>query len=318
MKNIRKFATAAEKEAATLAYPNVNWVVSGDTLSIEASAPYVPPTPEPPNYLSFRPDYQTKFGWEDVDEVGNSVQYSMDDGETWETLNSNEQVTVPARTTILWKGNCEAGDYASIGKFTAEFDDECPEPMPEEPECYATFSVQGNIMSLIYGDNITGHDEFPANADKMFYELFAETPVQYAGGLVLPATTATTQCYSFMFRDCSHLLDMPELPATTLAGGCYMGMFNNCSQLSEEWYVNTLSAETLVNGCYNNMFAGCSNLGSVTILATDMTANDCLSDWLFDAGSEKGGGTVYAPAGAVFPEYTIPDDWTVEVVADEE
>ncbi len=41
---------------------------------------------------------------------------------------------------------------------------------------------------------------------------------------------------------------------------------------------------TLVNRCYNNMFNnmfhGCSNLNSVTCLATNISANQCTTNWL--------------------------------------
>ena len=59
-----------------------------------------------------------------------------------------------------------------------------------------------------------------------------------------------------MFESCTSLTTAPELPATTLA-----------------------------DYCYQNMFAGCTNLKSVTMLATNVSARDCLSGWLTDAGT---------------------------------
>ena len=43
MNNLKKFATEAEYTAATLNYPAVSWVVSGDTVHFDKSAP-TPPT----------------------------------------------------------------------------------------------------------------------------------------------------------------------------------------------------------------------------------------------------------------------------------
>ena len=41
MNNLRKFATEADYSAATLNYPAVSWVVSGDTVHFDKSAPVV-------------------------------------------------------------------------------------------------------------------------------------------------------------------------------------------------------------------------------------------------------------------------------------
>ena len=39
MNNIRKFATEADYSAATLNYPSVSWVVTGDALHSDKTAP---------------------------------------------------------------------------------------------------------------------------------------------------------------------------------------------------------------------------------------------------------------------------------------
>lgn len=44
MNNLKKFATEADYSAATLNYPAVSWVVSGDTVHFDKSAP-TPPAP---------------------------------------------------------------------------------------------------------------------------------------------------------------------------------------------------------------------------------------------------------------------------------
>ena len=63
-----------------------------------------------------------------------------------------------------------------------------------------------------------------------------------------------------MFFDCTALTTAPELTATKLANGCYMQMF-----------------------CY------CSSLSSVTMLATDVSAEMCLENWLYEAGTNVQG-----------------------------
>ena len=73
----------------------------------------------------------------------------------------------------------------------------------------------------------------------------------------LPATVLANRCYSGMFYGCTSLTTAPELPATTLAENCYTYMFNECSSL-----VNPpqLPATTLAPYCYSSMFQDCTNL----------------------------------------------------------
>ena len=69
------------------------------------------------------------------------------------------------------------------------------------------------------------------------------------------------------------------LPATTLTEGCYAGMFKNCNELN---IAPDLPAPTLVKNCYAYMFYGCKKLTWVCCLATDINAENCTANWLFD------------------------------------
>ena len=59
-------------------------------------------------------------------------------------------------------------------------------------------------------------------------------------------------------------------------------MFSGCISLIE---TPILPATTLVNSCYKCMFDGCVSLNKVTMLATDVSATDCLNSWLLDVSS---------------------------------
>jgi hypothetical protein len=87
-----------------------------------------------------------------------------------------------------------------------------------------------------------------------------------------------------MFNGCTNLATVPTnlLPAETLAEYCYGYMFNDCSNLT---VAPVLPAKTLVSGCYNSIFSTCTKLGSVTCLATNIYASDCLLYWLTRAGT---------------------------------
>jgi len=52
----------------------------------------------------------------------------------------------------------------------------------------------------------------------------------------------------------------------------------------------------LANSCYRNMFKGCTKLSSVTCLATNISASNCLKDWLQNAGTEATNPTLYVDA----------------------
>ena len=93
----------------------------------------------------------------------------------------------------------------------------------------------------------------------------------------LPATILASDCYSNMFRDCTNLTTAPELPATTLADGCYNHMFNYCTNLTT---APALPATTLADGCYRGMFSYCNKLNYIKMLATDISARDCLYNWV--------------------------------------
>ena len=109
-----------------------------------------------------------------------------------------------------------------------------------------------------------------------YYEMFMDCTSLEATP-ELPATTLAQTCYGGMFSGCKALKTAPKLPATTLASLCYSGMFINCRSLV---IAPELPAKTLELQSYYRMFAGCFNLNNITILATDISAEDCLTEWV--------------------------------------
>lgn len=159
----------------------------------------------------------------------------------------------------------------------------------------------------------------------------------YSTGLTqapsLPAETLAANCYQYMFRGCTSLTTAPELPATTLAANCYQEMFRGCSSLTTppaELPATTLAdncyqgmfysskitqspslpAETLVANCYKEMFRDCKSLVQITCLATNISATDCLKDWV---NTVAAAGTFVKAASATWPSGVsgIPSGWTV-------
>ena len=123
----------------------------------------------------------------------------------------------------------------------------------------------------------------------------------------LPATTLAPSCYYSMFSGCSALTTAPALPATTLANMCYSSMFSRCTALTT---APVLPATTLASECYEGMFSGCTSLNSVTTYADDISATNCLQNWL---GNVAASGTFYNNGTAVYTVDSasgIPQGWT--------
>ena len=111
-----------------------------------------------------------------------------------------------------------------------------------------------------------------------------------------------------MFSNCTSLEDAPALPATTLAEYCYGSMFYGCEKLTE---APELPATTLTDNCYNQMFYECTSLNKITMLATDISATDCLKDWV--QGVAATGTFTKAASMTTLPtgDSGIPSGWTV-------
>ena len=125
---------------------------------------------------------------------------------------------------------------------------------------------------------------------------------------VLSATTLAPACYEGMFFNCTSLTTAPELPATTLASYCYNGMFSFCESLTT---APVLPATTLVDYCYRSMFYGCTNITYIKMLATDISAETCLGNWVKNVSTT---GTFVKHPDAKIPTGIsgIPNGWTVE------
>ena len=318
-KYITSFQTLADYEAAkeNLNYPNVTLIDEDGSLRYEKE--------EPPH------DYSKDFFTMNIATGGdivwsgsttaNTLSYSKDNGQTWATADSATTISVNDGDKVLWKGTPTPRINKGIGRFSGD--------------TTVRYEAQGNTMSLLYGENFSGQTSL-SGKDYALYGLFiANTNVTSAENLVLPATTLTDYCYQYMFQGCSSLTTAPsvlpattsagscynsmfngctslttapELPATTLANGCYSNMFYGCSSLTT---APELPATTLKYGCYQNMFRNCSSLNYIKCLATDISANNCTSNWVNGVASS---GTFVKDAsmtGWTSGVNGIPNGWTV-------
>ena len=170
-------------------------------------------------------------------------------------------------------------------------------------------------------------------ADKCYYYMFYNC-TSLTTAPALPATTLANYCYSTMFSGCTSLTTAPELPATTLAESCYYKMFSGCTKLKSapklpatklviQCYYSMFSgckslttapdlpAQTLAIRCYNFMFDNCSSLNYIKMLATDISASDCLGSWVFGVSTT---GTFVKSSSAtwnIVGNSGVPKDWNV-------
>ena len=189
--------------------------------------------------------------------ASNTLNYSINGGD-WSTASREPSVTVKEGDKVQWRGICTPNSSGGIGKFTST----------------ATFDVEGNVMSLLFGDDFKGKTILEGY-DYAFKMLFYDnTNVISAENLSLPATSLTNNCYSNMFGGCCGLTTAPVLPATSLTENCYSGMFGGCTSLTT---APELPALTLANQCYINMFRGCTSLATAPELPATALANGCYS-----------------------------------------
>lgn len=262
-------------------------------------------TPVFKNYLRFISRGSGAFTFFSKDNASaNTLSYSLNSGMTWNSLpNSSYTVSVSSGDVIMWKGSdMQIRSNAGIGTFAATTD----------------FDVEGNIMSLLYGDEFEDKTSL-SGKDYVFMNLFSGcTNVINAENLELPATTLSTWCYCNFFNRASGLTTSPTiLPATTLADNCYRNMFIMASTGQTSLTTSPLlPAPILTQYCYNQMFNNCKLLTSITCLATDKSASNCLTNWVANVASSGTftkdyytswtRGNSAAPTGWTIKDYNTP------------
>lgn len=263
------------------------------------------------DYLTFRVRTAGKLYWRANGGLTRSIDYSLNDA-SWTTITSAATpptITVAANDVIRFRANNSS--YATSKSAYSGFGH--GEASATSAQSYdsdaAELDIEGNIMSLIYGDNFVGHTTFNGGTYN-FCSLFKKLKVVSAENLILPALTLRDYCYRAMFSWCTYLVEAPQLPATTLAKGVYWYMFEQCAITTAP----DLPAETLVAECYGNMFTSCSNLNFIKCMANAGFSTDkCRQYWVKGVSSS---GTFVKDSGVTVVTWTrttsgIPEGWQV-------
>ena len=218
-------------------------------------------------YLTFNILSAGTINWTASDTgLTKTIDYKLNDGE-WTSITSNTGETAPTITVnsgdkIQFRGN--NAQYATYLYLKLKYN--------SFSGSTASFEVEGNIMSLIYGDDFKNN--LTISSTYTFASLFRQcVNLVSAKNLVLPATTLASNCYNGMFWNCASLTTAPSvLPATILTERCYNEMFYNCTSLTT---APQLPATTLANYCYYNMFLYCKSLTSAPVLPATTLVDSC-------------------------------------------
>ena len=268
-----------------------------------------------------------------------TLEYTIDYGKNWIIYNTTNSPVINRNQMISFKGNLSSN--MSIGQFTiskrfnlkgncmsliygddAKNRDEVPQyafqylfsrcsVVNVEQNFLPATTLASNCYQYMFDgcSSLTQAPELPATtlAEDCYHSMFLSCS-RLTTAPELPATTLASSCYYYMFGGCTSLVTPPELPATTLTEDCYWNMFHYCRSLTT---APELPATTLAYGCYRGMFQGCSKLNYIKMLATDISASYCLSNWV--VGVSSIGTFVKNPSMTTLPSGTsgIPSGWTV-------
>ena len=276
-----------------------------------------------------------------------SVQYSKD-GSSWSTFylsdGSTNTVTLNANEKVYFRNNSGKWNYFNTPNFCTSFKGDHPHIIGGDARSLLNYSndnitlSQGCFYNLFFEDTqLTDASSLSlpsttiaTDAYKCMFKgctsLTTPPSLQSAVNLnadcfeamfsgcsslttapVLRSTNLAFNCYGYMFHNCTSLTTAPALPATTLADSCYSGMFQGCTSLTTP---PVLPATTLIDYCYKQMFYGCSSLSSVVTYANDISATNCLYNWL---SSVANSGTFHNLGSATYPTNSssgIPTGWT--------
>ena len=287
------------------------------------------------DYLTFEALEDGTFMFSGVSD--NSLSYSLANGSTWTSLASETNTpTVHSGHTILWKGsNLAVSTTDGIGRFSSTNNFNVKGNVKslflgDNFNQDADLSTYGGLYRNLFKNNtklISAENmKFPSMyLPKGMCAAMFQGCTSLTTAPELPATTLTTNCYQSMFDGCTSLTVVPELPATTLAQGCYATMFQGCTNLVKAQSILPSMDFADYKYCYQQMFKGCTrlsvapvlpatklgfqsyygmfyecfNLQHIKCLATDITASNCTTNWLYGV----------APSGT-FTKNPSMNSWT--------
>ena len=267
------------------------------STTVYTTCEYTPEHDYSQDYLTFRALTSGTICWKAFGSLTKTIEYKKNNG-SWTSITSTADgatISVNAGDSVKFRSSSNT-TYATSKSAYSGFEGGT-----------AQFDIEGNIMSLLYGDGFASNTAL-TNSTYIFCSLFKKALVVSAKNLILPATTMKEYCYRALFSWCTTLVSPPALPATTLAKGCYWYMFEQCSITKAP----ALNANAMVAECYGHMFEGCALLNTIECYATTgLNTSKCREDWTKNVAAS---GIFVKPAsvtGYPISSYGIPPGWTV-------
>ena len=287
------------KESGVTWETGVSGIPSGWTVVDEPDYFYIENTYAGENTISVK---QTITGSPDSSLYAKTLQYSKDKT-NWTTITLSSTaytITLNKGEKVYFRGNEGVLNYyVNVVEIQVVEIQATTNILGTQ-----THTIGGNINTLV---NYITPDELTLTQG-VFARLFQNnTTITSAENLTLPATKMTQYCYRSLFKGCTSLINPPELPATEMAQDCYRDLFRGCTSLINP---PELPAKVLVEGCYRSTFQGCTSLNEVTVYADDISATQCIINWLRDVSST---GTFRNLGSATYVKDSvsgIPSGWT--------
>lgn len=231
-----------------------------------------------------------------------TISASTDGGSTWSRFTTSRNGTATF-------GTINKGDKILFKSYTSKFSN--TNSSYHYFNSTKNISAEGNILSLLYGDDFLSYDSLPSIPSKekdrtqqLGCIFKGNTKIISAENLILKPTKLRPKCYSTMFEGCTSLTTAPELPAATTYEYSYQSMFKGCTSLTTAptsigvsstiigrfccytmfegckslTTAPELPATTLAYDCYNNMFKGCTSLTTAPELPATKLENGCYSN----------------------------------------
>ena len=167
-----------------------------------------------------------------------ALEYSTDNGVTWQAFNTNTTYTLTNIGDILQI----RGDNSYINNSSSNY---YHFNVPKKTQAY------GDITSLLSKDRTVS----PLGS-YCFYKLFEGCAITSAP--MLPAVFVSTYSYYHMFKDCAELVEGPRtLPFTYAPSYVAYQMFSGCVKLKAG---PELPATSISDYCYYQMFQNCTSM----------------------------------------------------------
>lgn len=214
-------------------------------------------------YLTFKIVTDGVIGWRggstSADCADYSIYYSKNNGE-WEEAVAHHDPYVEDDPGYLgsYYISVQSGDTIHFKAVRSTY---CPSenaPYRMFRRSTATYDVEGNIMSLIYGEDFDNNTEFAEGSRNNLIRAFYDEPVRDASKLILPASYVNEQAYKTMFRGCSNLIQGPVILANDFGPMACEYMFAECTALTGTPEINATGS--ISDWAFHETFSGCTAL----------------------------------------------------------